>query len=332
MLSGANQTPVISYADGSSGIVVVELADNNMDGVTIYVDANADGTYETSEGLFGGNAATLVAVDAMVLPNSSIQANVKAVRSIIEDANGPETVLTSAVVTVTVEGVELLPIPPLDLDVHTETVWVDVDEADIVGDVQMVVKWDDGDWVEIGNPEGKLGLSSFGTPAESIGKDITVTTKHSLFGVDVYGPLATYYNQSIDEQLDGDPPDDGGTGAGTGGNGTGNGGPGGTGTGGTGTGGTGSGMGSGMGNGGTGAGNGGTGGNGASGNGTGGGTTQPPSNGGGSTSGFSGGYGGEYGDTDAIDEMMAGLNDNDDWYYPEGTQSDEDDYADFFAA
>ncbi|MEZ6127645.1 MAG: hypothetical protein R3C59_03120 [Planctomycetaceae bacterium] len=301
MLSGDNRVPVFTFAAAPTGVVVVEFEDDTLSDVTVFVDAHADGSYESSEPMQTDGIPTIVWVDAEVPPNGSIQANVKAVRTVFNEDEGAEAdqiELTSEIITVTVQGVELLPIPPLELDVHTETVWGQIDEDDVVGSVQIVMKWDDGDWVDLGDPMVTYGSFHLAVPVESIGKEVTVTTRHSLHGVDVYGPLETFENPSIEEQLFGSGGDDDGGGETGGGGAEEVGGPDGiedpdpVGSGGASTP-----------------------------------PAVPPSTGNDDDEIASV-------DDSAIDEMMASLTMDDDWYFSDdtGSETDSADYADFFTA
>lgn len=197
LLSADNQTPVITFAVSEYSVVLIELQDMWAHDVTIWIDAEADGTFEGSVQHEGIGLPTIISVPGDIPPNGEKLVAVKAVRNIVggEDATEHQE-LTSNVVTLTAKGHELLPVVPSMLDVYLETVWGEIDGQDIVGTVDIVYKQGE-EWISVGNVTDSRGVFTLSAPQSTVGQEITLTTRHSWMGVDVYGPIYTFFNEPI---------------------------------------------------------------------------------------------------------------------------------------
>lgn len=197
LLTADHEAPVITHVDSDYGVVLVELQDMWAPDVTIWIDVEADGTFEGSLAHEGIGLPSIISVPGDIPPNSEVQVAIKAVRAFVGGEDGTDYYeLTSNIVTLTAKGHELLPIVPLSLDVDVETVWGELDREDIVGTVDIVYQ-EGTQWISIGDVTQSWGQFTLSTPESTIGHEITLTTRHSWMGVDVYGPIYTFFNEPI---------------------------------------------------------------------------------------------------------------------------------------
>jgi hypothetical protein len=82
------------------------------------------------------------------------------------------------------------------LDVVVETVWGEIDGTDVVGTVDIVYKQGE-QWISVGDVTESRGVFTLSSPQSTIGHEITLTTRHSWMGVDVYGPIYTFFNEPL---------------------------------------------------------------------------------------------------------------------------------------